>query len=169
MMREYATRQWASRNWFVLALPLLMLASLQLATSVDWRTEGRMAEAVTLFDWCVSVPLLYYLCYRNQLSTRQLALRLLALACFGLWFATWLVPEPSQSLLPHLGWARMAGIAIIAAVEIRLVVAAIRIAFSRNATIEQLTLASGAPPLIAKLLLLEARFWRAVWRFIKTH
>ena len=166
-MRELATRHWALRNWFVLVLPILVLASLQFGTLVDWRTEGRIAEAVTLFDWCVSVPLLYYLCYRSQLSARQMALRLLALACSGVWFATWLVPQSSQSMLPSLSWARMAGIAIIAAVELRLIVAAVRVAFSDNATTEQLTRASGAPPLIAKLILLEARFWRAVWRFLK--
>ena len=168
-MRELAARQWALRNWFVLALPILVLASLQLNTSVDWRTDARIAEAVTLFDWCVSVPLLYYLCYRSQLSARQIALRLLALACSGVWLATWLVPQSSQALLPHLSWARMVGVAIIAAVELRLIVAAVRIAFSDDASAEQLTRVSGAPPLIAKLMLLEAKFWRAVWRFIKTH
>ena len=166
-MHEIAARPWAARHWFVLAVPLLMLVAWQFSTSIDWRTNGQMAEAVILFDGCVSVPLLYYFCYRSTVSGWQMAVRLLAVACSGVWFATWLVPDASQSLLAQLGWARMAGIAIIAAVELRLVVAAIRVAFSANATAEQLSQASGAPPLIAKLMLLEARFWRAVWRFIK--
>lgn len=159
--------EWARRNWFFIALPLFGLIALQFARSINWALDGSAAERVILFDAVVSLPLLYYLCYRKTLSAGQMALRLLGLVCLGIWFATWLVPASAQSLLPQLGWARMAGIGILVVIELRLIVTALRVVFSGDATAEEVSKASGAPPLIAKLMLLEARFWRAVWRFIR--
>ncbi len=166
-MQEFAAVRWAARNWFLLALPMLALASLQFVGAIDWQRDGRIAERVVLFDWCISVPFLYFLCYRTTLPARQMAMRLIALACFCVWFAAWVVPQAFQSLLPQLGWARMAGLAVIVVVELRLIVAAIRIAFSNNGTTEHLVRATGVPPLIAKLMMLEAKFWRAVWRLVR--
>lgn len=163
----FAAREWTAANWFLLALPLLFLISFLFTRSVDWGASGDAAEAVTLFDWCVSIPLLYFLCYRRQLPAKQLALRLLALACLGVWISSWLVPVQFQEILPRLSWARGAGVAVLALVELRLLVLAVRLVFSGTATAEQVTERTGAPPLIAKLMLLEARFWRAVWRFIR--
>jgi hypothetical protein len=166
-MRTFAAGQWAVRNWFLIVFPLLLLASLQFKSAIDWQHDGATAEAVLLFDLCVTMPFLYFLCYRKSLSLAQLALRLLGLACFGVWFATWLVPADSQSLLPHLGWARIAGIAVIILVELRVLIAAIRISFSRDASAQKLIETTGAPRLIAKLMMLEAKFWHSVWRLIK--
>ena len=166
-MQALALTQWARRNWFVLALPILLLIAFQFAATIDWQRDGRTAERVILFDACVSLPLLYFLCYRKTVAARQMALRLIGLACLGVWFATWLVPEAAQSLLVKFGWARMAAIAILAVVELRLIVAAMRMAFSGKASAAQLAKVSGAPPWIAKLMLLEANFWRTVWRFIR--
>ncbi|MEO5578744.1 MAG: hypothetical protein ABIR25_06825 [Sphingomicrobium sp.] len=154
------------RHWFLLLLPVLASASVSLVASVDWQHDGRVAELALLFDACVSLPLLYFLCYRGTLDSKQMALRLIGLACLGIWFATWLVPETSQSLLSRLGWLRTAGVALLVVVELRLIVGAIKMAFSGKASADQLASASGAPPWIAKLMLLEARFWRWVWRRI---
>ena len=154
------------RHWFLLLLPVLASASFGLAASVDWQRDGRIAEVALLFDACISLPLLYFLCYRGSLTGSQMALRLVGIVCLGIWFATWLVPEASQSLLTKLGWLRTTGVALLVVVELRLVAGAIKMAFSGKATADQLASASGAPPWIAKLMLLEARFWRWVWRRI---
>ena len=165
-MRTAAIPSWIHRHWFMLLLPVLATAAFSLATSIDWQRDGRIAEMVLLFDACVSLPLLYFLCYRGTQTRKQMALRLIAMVCLGIWFATWLVPEASQSLLAQLGWIRTAGIVFLVVVELRLVIGAIKMAFSGNATADELASASGAPSWIAKLMLLEARFWRWVWRRI---
>lgn len=165
-MRTLGLAPLIQRHWFLLLLPLLASALFGFAASIDWQRDGRVAEMVMLFDVCVSLPLLYFLCYRGTLTRKQMTLRLIGLTCLGIWFATWLVPEASQSLLPRLGWLRTAGIALLVFVELRLVVGAIKMAFSGKASADQLARASGAPPWIAKLMLLEARFWRWVWRRI---
>lgn len=163
-----AVRQWALANWFLVLWPPLAATSFLLTRTTVWSDEGRVVEAVTLFDWCVTVPFLYWLCYRRTIPPGRLALRMLALACLGIWIATQLVPAGEQALLHHLGWARSFGILVLVLIELRLMIAVVRLVFSGNASPEQVAERSGAPPWVARLLLLEARFWRAVWRFIRS-
>lgn len=164
-MARIATREWAAANWFLLALPILGAVSFAVARSVP--PADPMIEAVTLFDWVVTIPLLYFLCYRRSLAPRQMALRLLALACLGVWAAGQVLPLSAQAMLPHLGWPRMAGLAVLALIELRLLVLAVKFAFSARGSAEELAEKSGAPVFLAKLMLLEARFWRAVWKLIR--
>ena len=159
-------KEWASGNWFLLLFPALFAISFFSLQSTEWRQSPRMAETVTLFDWTVSVPLLFFLCYRSKLNARQMVLRLLGLACLGVWLSSWLVPATDQAILPHLGWARTAGMAVLLLVELRLLALALKYAFSGKATADELARNAGLPPLLAKLMLIEANFWRAVWRFI---
>lgn len=167
MSRYLAAREWAIGNWFLLALPFLFAISFLFARSVDWSRSGGMAEAVTIFDWCVSIPLLYFLCYRKKLPPRQLALRLLGLACLGIWIAARLVPAASHEILAHLSWARAAGLPFFILFELALLLAVLKLIFSGTATAEDVSQRTGAPPFIARLMLLEAEFWRGVWRLIR--
>lgn len=160
-------RQWALANWFVLVWPALAATSYLLTRTTVWTDDGRMVEAVTLFDWSVTLPLLYWLCYRGKVPRGRLALRMLALVCVGVWIAAQLVPETEQSLLSHLGWARGVGIALLMLIELRLMIAVTRLLFSGTATADEIAERSGAPPFVARLLLLEARFWRALWRVMR--
>ncbi len=166
-MRSDALTSWMLRHWFLLLLPILAAAAIGLAATIDWRRDGRMAELALLFDACVSLPVLYFLCYRGTMSGGKMALRLIGLACLGIWLATWLVPDQSESLLTQFGWFRTVGIAFLVIFELRLIVGAIRMAFFGRVTADEMATVSGAPPLIAKMMLLEARFWRWVWRTIR--
>lgn len=166
MTRAFGIKRWAAGNWFVLLLPFLLLASFLFTRTVEWQGEARIAEAVMIFDWCVSVPLLFFLCYRKTMPLGQMLVRLAALTCLGVWIAARLVPPDFQSLLPQLGWARMAGLAVLVLIELRLMVAAFRLVFSNTATADDLT-GAGIPPFIARLMLTEARFWRAVWKLLR--
>jgi hypothetical protein len=158
-----AVKEWSARNWFLLLLPALLGAAFLLAKTAP---ADPALERVFLFDALVTVPFLYFLCYRGTLGRWQMALRLLALACAGIWAAGRLVPDETQAILPQLGWARALGLAVIALFEVRLLVLAVRLAFSGRADAEALAAATGAPPILARLMLLEARFWRWVWRLI---
>lgn len=164
-MARVAAKDWAAANWFLLLLPFLALISFSVARSAP--PADPAIEAVTLFDWLVAIPLLYFLCYRRILAPRQMVLRLLALACLGVWAASQVLPTAAQEILPHLGWPRMAGLAVLALIEIRLLVFALRFAFSAAGNADELAEKSGAPVFVAKLMLLEVRFWRAVWKLIR--
>lgn len=166
MLAKLTNRDWIAGNWFWLLFPILLAISFGLAQWELWAARGAAAEAVLLFDWCVTVPALYAICYR-AMPPKRLLLRVLALACFGVWLVSWIVPEDAQRVVSQFAWARWAGLAVLALVELRVLAAAIRIAFSGKGTAADIEKASGAPPLIAKLMMLEVRFWRAVWKFIR--
>ena len=166
-VRNGAIKAWAAGNWFLLALPLLLAVSVLFTRTNDWRGAPGAGEAVTLFDWAVTVPFLYFLCYRSKLGAKQMSLRLVGLACLGVWVASKLVPAGAQEILPHLTWPRWAGLAVLALVELRLLILVMKLACSGQASAEELARTSGVPPLLARLMLLEAAFWRAVWRLIR--
>ena len=152
----------ARRQWFWLLMPLWLLASHTLRGSIDWRTEGRTGEVTMLFDWCVFLPALYAASLWRTLPLRAVLLRALGLSCAGLWVAGLLVPDAAEHLLARLGPLRWLGVAVALLVEGALFAATLRLLFSGRAdapALERL----GAPPLLARLMLLEARFWRWLW------
>lgn len=166
MGKPLALREWAAANWFFLVLPVLLLIEWAFSRSSVW-SDPAPAEAAMLFDLCVFMPALYALCYRNQLPVRQLALRTLALSFLGIFIASTLVPAEAQIVLPRLSWARTAGLVVLALIELRLLVEALKLVFSGRSTAEEVSSRTGAPPWIARLMLLEARFWKAVWRLVR--
>jgi hypothetical protein len=161
-----AARNWLKENWVLVAVPVLLLVEWLVVRDVGGEM-GRFLEAVVLFDLCVFMPLLYVLCYRNKVPRSQLVLRAVALACLGIYVATYLVPEPIQAILPELGVLRMVGLAVLMLIELRLLIAAIRIVWGRDGSVEQVQAASGAPHWMARLMVVEARFWRRLWRLIR--
>jgi hypothetical protein len=166
-MESRGLARWTASNWFVVVVPALALAAALIARGGGWRAEGASLEAALIFDACVTIPALYALCYGRSQPARRTALRMLGLACLGIYLLGWLIPAGEQILLPSLKWPRSAGLAILIMIELRLVVAALRLAFRAGVTTQELTEQTGAPPLIGKLMLLEARLWKGLWRFLR--
>ena len=157
---------WASRNWFLPVLALLLGIEFAFARATDWSRDG-VAEAVILFDMCLFVPALYALCHRRRVALRPLLIRTFALAVLGVYIASKLVPPEAQHLVAELSWARMAGWVVLAAIELWVVVKVARLTFGGSVTAEQIAERHGTPEWIARLMLLEARFWKAVWRLVR--
>jgi hypothetical protein len=72
------------------------------------------------------------------------------------------VPFESQIFLPQLSWLRYAGLSVLILIEVRIMIALFKILFKSNTDSKQLE-DIGMPPLLAKLALLEVRFWRWVF------
>ena len=123
-------------------------------------------ELAVLFDVLVTLPLLFALCYRRTLTSKNLIIRIIALQCLGIWLATKLVPIESQMVLPQLAWLRYAGLAVLVLIEVRIMVALFKILFKPDTGSKQLE-DVGMPPFLAKLALLEVRFWRWVFSVFK--
>jgi hypothetical protein len=157
---------WLRRNWFPPLLAVLLAIELAFARSSDW-SQPRGPEAVMLFDLCLFIPFLHFLCYRRKLALKPLLIRTFALSFLGVWIASTLIPPDAQSLLAELGWARLAGIFILALIELRLLIVAIRMIFGGRATVAEIAERTGAPPWIARLMLAEAHFWKWLWRLIR--
>ena len=156
---------WARRNWFVPLLALLLAIEWAFARAIDWPRDGA-AEAVVLFDMCLFVPLLYVLCYRRRVALKPLLARAMALAFLGLYFASHLIPAEAQHLVAGLGWARILGWAVLALIELWVLVKVVRLVFGGTTT-EADVVARGAPLWIARLMLIEARFWKWLWRLLR--
>jgi hypothetical protein len=151
----------ARRHWFYLAVPVLALAAFAFRTSHPWDEQPFLGEITTLFDWCLFVPALYVICYRDM-PRRALMLRALALVCGGIWIASKIVPDPAETILPAWGWLRAVGLAILVVFELFAAVAMLRVVFGAAPDPEALA-RQGIPPLLVRLMLAEARFWRWIW------
>lgn len=165
MFERSRLNEWARQHWFWPLLALLLAIELAFVRSIDW-PQDRVAELAVVFDLCLFAPALYAYCYRKAVSLKALLIRTAALALAGICLASYLVPEDSQLLLRDLVWARYAGLAVIAAFELWIVVVTIRLVFG-GASTQEIAEKSGAPPWVARLMQLEVRFWKAVWRFLR--
>jgi hypothetical protein len=160
-----AVLTWARRNWFFMAFAAVLAGSYGFARSSAFLAQG--GEAAIIADLCLTAPLLYCWCYWGEPSRRQLAIRATGLACLGVWVAARLIPAAEQTILPHLSWARTAGLVVLALIELRLLVAVLQLVFSPTATVEEISARSGAPPIVARLMLMEAQFWRWFWKLLR--
>jgi hypothetical protein len=123
-------------------------------------------EYAVVFDMLFTVPVFFVLCYRKRLSLKELIIRVLGIQCLGIWIAAQLVPLESQTLLPQLAWLRYAGLAVLILIELRIMVLLFKVVFKVETTTRQLE-DIGMPPLLTKIVLIEARFWRWVFSRFK--
>jgi hypothetical protein len=165
-MRSERLLRWCGANWFALVAPSLVLTAWLVSRAAPWPAGGDM-EVALLVDACVTLPVLYALCYGRSLPLWQLAVRCVGIACLGIYLLGYIVPPHAQVLLPSFGIARTIGLVLLLLIEVRLLIAALRLLFGSELSAEKLSAETGAPPLVAKLMILEARFWKAVWRFLR--
>ncbi len=156
---------WQKENWFwPLAVVLVLVA--MLISKMTSPQPDNMWEVAVIFDVLITLPVLFALCFRKKLSLSKLAIRVIALQCLGIWLATKIVPLNSQVLLPQLSWLRYLGLGVLALLELKLIFILLKIVSKPGTTAAQLE-AACMPPFIAKLMLIEARFWRWVFSIIK--
>lgn len=152
-------------NWFYLLLPFLLLAAWSLSRTPEAVADPLLLERVLLVDCLISLPVLYFLFLRRHATLRAAIIRSAVLAGAGLWFAGYLMPAGEGQILPALGWVRMAALPLLILLELAAFIAIMRVVYSDTPDEEQLV-RQGVPPLVIKLMLAEARFWKKVWRFL---
>jgi hypothetical protein len=153
---------WLKAHWFF-GMAAVIIAVNVLAMPGIRADLPYVAEPAALFDLAVLLPALFWLAYRRR--HRDAVLRALALACLGIWVVSWLIPESEQRLLPYLTPLRYAGLAVLLAIEFRIVLALYRAVFSgasRGQAAEQIRLQADLPLWLSRLLAAEAVFWKRV-------
>jgi len=154
-------------HWFIFAAALIVAGN-WLALPGVRADLPRLAEPAALFDLAVLLPVLYWLCYRHR--RKDAGLRALALSCLGIWAVSKLIPPSEQQLLTHLTPLRYVGLAVLVAIELKIVMALYRAVFSgatRDAAAERIQRQAELPPWLARLLVAEAMLWRRVWEFVR--
>lgn len=153
-------------NWFYVLLPFLLLAAWALSISPVAVRDPIVLERVFLFDFLISLPLLYFLFLRKRVSRRVAILRVAALAASGVWLASVLMPEGTGQILPWLAWLRYLALPLLIGVELIALVAVVRHAYGAEPD-EGYLIAQGLPPILAKAMLAEARFWKRAFRWLR--
>lgn len=149
-------------NWFwPLALFLMAFVWLLAVTTPNIFAPG--FELALIFDAVVTLPVLFFMCYRQSLSPMRMVIRIVALQCLGIWLASMLMPTSEQHVLPYLMWVRYVGLSVLVLIELKLALILFRLVFKPGVTEAELT-ESGVPRLLAKWALIEARVWRWIFR-----
>jgi len=158
---------WLKTNWFVAAAVLLVgtdLAVLQLQKGAS----PRLLEFGLLSDLCIVLPALYLACYwRNG---KRSMLRAIALASLGFWATSKLLPQSDQSLIQQLWPVRYIALAVLALIELKVILAVYRAVFSgasRQEAAATLQRQAGMPAWAAKLAAAEAALWSSLYKAAK--
>ena len=156
------------QHWFFIAATVMICG--------DWivvRTQGvdrpRLMEAAVLGDLALIMPLLYFVCYRSK--GKAAIIRACALSCSAIWLCGYIIPQAHHYLLNSLSWMRYLGMAVLTVLEIKLILMLWRTIFKSNLSAEDVATEVAAkadmPLWVARLMGLEARFWRSIWLTLK--
>lgn len=163
---ELNLRKPREKWFFLIILPLAIAVEWGFARSLDWTAYPR-SEWVALFDLCVFMPLLYLLAFSSELARKARLLRSLGIAGTGLFAASFIVPEPNQFIIGELSAVRNVALIGILAFEGWIFWKVIGTVFRDNADTKTLEREFAIPEWIAWLMVLEAKFWKAVWAFLR--
>lgn len=152
--------------FFLIAMPLAVAIEWAFARSLDWTSYPR-SEWVALFDLCVFMPLLYFSAFSSELTRKARLLRCLGIAGIGLFAASFIVPAPNQFIISELSHLRNAAMVGVLAFEGWVFLKVIGAVYRRNADAKTLEREFAMPEWIARLMVLEAKFWKAVWAFLR--
>lgn len=152
--------------FFLIVLPIAIAIEWAFALSLDW-TENPRAEWVALVDLCLFMPLVYFALFTSDLALKAKHLRCLAIAGIGLFAASFIVPDANQFVIGELSAARNAMIVFVLAFEGWVLWKVLSAVHHKGASVKELERDFAMPEWIARLMVLEARFWKAVWGLFK--
>jgi len=159
-------------HWFFLVGGAIIASDLIIVSLHGWSLSSpspQLFEAALLFDFAVMVPLLYAWCYRAK--GKAAIIRALGLSCLAIWATGYVVPPEHHHVLNSVAWLRYVGMMVLALLEIKLLIVFYRSVFSSEKSIEtaanKFAADAGMPPWVARVVALEAKFWRKVWGLLK--
>ena len=94
-------------------------------------------------------------------------IRAAGIAGFGLFASSFIVPESNQYLIGQLSNFRNAMLVLVLVFEAWVFWKIIGAIYRKNADAKSLEREFAIPEWVAKLLVFEARFWKAVWGLFK--
>jgi hypothetical protein len=153
-------------HWFLPVAMLVVGGDLVLALADSW-SDPALLEAGLLFDLAIVLPALYWWYYRKR--GRAALLKAAALSCLGIWVAGHIVPDQHHELISTVGFARYVGLAVLLVIELKLIVAIYRAAFSSGGSNPTLSAAqdAGMPEWAARLMAWEASLLRRGWELVR--
>ncbi len=158
--------QFREQFFFLLVVPLVLAIEWSVASSVDWRAYPRI-EWAALADMCLVLPLIYFAFFSSKLEIKARLIRTAGISGLGMFAVQFIVPEANQFVTPYLAQLRNTLIVFVIIFEGWVLYKLAQAVFKRDADARTLERDFAMPEWIAKLMLVEARFWKTVWSFFK--
>ncbi len=160
--------QWLRRHWFVMAASFIVISDLAVF-AFDKLENTRLMEAALLADFAIIIPLLYLVYYRAD--GKRAVIRAIGLCCLGIWAVGHIVPEAQHNLVAKVSFLRYVGLGVLLLIELRLMIEIYRAMFGNQeqmkTNIESSVKDANLPPWIARIVMLEALFWRKLWALLR--
>lgn len=163
---KIALKRPAEQYFFLIILPLAIAIEWASARSHDWEAYPR-SEWVALIDLCVFMPVVYWAFFASDLSTKARLLRGAAIAGIGLLAASFIVPAPNQFIIGELSNIRNAMLVFVLLFEGFVFWQVMSALYRKGADARALQQDFAMPEWVAKLMVMEAKFWKAVWNFMR--
>lgn len=159
---------WSKKNWFFVILPIIFFAD-YLTAKLPVEIDPRLNEVSILFDLALLLPVLYAICYREM--GRKIIVRTIGIMCLGIWLAGHLIPAEEQVVYLYFTWLRYAGFGFLILLEIKMTVLVFKLLYGREqnhdkTSIKKLSNELNVPVWAAKLMMLEAAFWKRPWKML---
>lgn len=165
MFERISIPNFQERYFYLIVLPFAYAIEWSFAASLDWQVYPR-SEWVTLVDLCLFVPLLYFTLFSQALGLQARLIRTAGIAGLGLFAAQFIVPSANQFIIADLAALRNVLIGFVLLFEGWVLYRIVRAVYVRGADSTTLERDFAMPAWIAKLMLWEARFWKAVWSLV---
>lgn len=156
----------AEKYFFLIILPIAIGIEWAFAATHDWAAYPR-SEWVALVDLCVFMPVVYLAFFASELGLKARLLRGAAIAGIGLFAASYIVPAPNQIIIGELSNIRNAMLAFILVFEGFVLWKVISALYRKGADAQTLQQDYAMPEWVAKLMVMEAKFWKAVWSLVR--
>lgn len=163
---KISLRRPAEKHFFVIVLPLAIVIEWAFARSLDWGAYPR-SEWVALFDLCGFMPMVYWAFFTSDLNTKARLLRCVAISGIGLFAASFLVPASNQFIIGELSNIRNAMLVFVILFEGFVFWKVIHALYRKGADARALQQDFAVPEWVAKLMVMEANFWKAVWSLLR--
>ena len=154
------------KRYFATLLPLALLIEGVFTATLDWSAYPR-SEWVPLLNLCVFLPLVYLAFFSSGAPLKTRIVHAMAIAGLGLLAAKMMVPEANQFVIGYLSEVRGALLVVILAVEGFVFWKVLQALYKTGADAKASERDFAMPPFVAKLLVMEAKFWKAVWGFFR--
>lgn len=153
----------AARHWIAAVPPLLVFAAWRTGV-LDGASTGLRAGFLAFT--CVLLPIAYHLSTRSGSKGAVAPVRSLGLALGAISLNGWLLFDRSDPVFRPFAYEQWLLVALVVAIEVRVTAMILSSVFRANPDEAAIAERAGLPRFVARLMILEANFWRAVYRFL---
>ena len=142
------------------------IVAASLAVRVPMAAQFAWAPMTVLVALSVVLPAVYFACFRAVSVSRRL-IRMVFLACLGLWLTGLVVPPQQQALVQGFFVLRYLKWPLVVYLEVQIALVIWRVVFKQKRTmddaVQEVAASANLPGWAVRLAQLEGRMWKWLW------